>query len=45
MADNIKNTEFFKSLIEISKEHDSVSLLDVVDIIKKDKEAKNAAKK
>ena len=39
MADNIKNTEFFKSLIEISKEHDSVSLLDVVDIIKKDKEA------
>ena len=39
MADNIKNSEFFKGLVEISKEQGTVTLLDLVDAMKKDKEA------
>ena len=42
MADNIKNTDFFKALLEIAKENGSVSLLDLVEIMKKDPEAAQA---
>lgn len=39
MADNIKNTEFFKELVELSKEQGTVTLLDIVDAMKKSSEA------
>lgn len=42
MADNIKNKEFFKKLVEISKEQGSVTLLDIVEAMKKDSEAASA---